>query len=121
MAGEKSPDCRTPCTEDNDEIEGLNEKLIQLLSAQKLSSPVPNSSLCDSKLENNSGSKVDSKASSSVLFGYCRHDCSLLHHDSPAKMPSTPNHLPPIGVFWDIENCQVGSISFIREKRFSLK
>ncbi|XP_025073854.1 meiosis regulator and mRNA stability factor 1 [Pogonomyrmex barbatus] len=125
MAGEKSPDYRTFCAEDNDEIEGLNEKLIQLLSAQKLLSPIPNSLLCDDKLENNSSSNVESKASSSP-FSYCRHDCSLLHHDSPAKVPSIQNHLPPIGVFWDIENCQVPKgrsaiavTQLIRDKFFS--
>lgn len=110
MAGEKSPDYRASCTEDNDEIEGLNEKLIQLLSVQKLFSPtvLPNSLLCEQ--EDDSGSTIDAKASSSVSFSLCRHDCSLLCHDSPAKIPSTSNHLPPIGVFWDIENCQVSLI-----------
>lgn len=105
MADKKSLDSRASCAEDNDEIEGLNEKLIQLLSVQKLLLPVSNSSLCDSKLENNSGSKVDSKAS--LSFSHCRHDCSALCHDSPSKVSNTSNHLPPIGVFWDIENCQV--------------
>ncbi|XP_011707521.1 PREDICTED: meiosis arrest female protein 1 homolog isoform X4 [Wasmannia auropunctata] len=108
MAGERSPDYRASSAEDNDndEIEGLNEKLIQqlLLSTQRFFSLEPNTSLCDVKPENNSGSKVDS---SPLLFGHCRHDCSLLCHDSPAKMPGASNHLPPIGVFWDIENCQV--------------
>ncbi|XP_071637026.1 meiosis regulator and mRNA stability factor 1 isoform X3 [Temnothorax longispinosus] len=108
MADEKSSDYRAFCAEDNDEIEGLNEKLIQLLSVQKLLLPVSNSSPCDSKLESNSDSKVIAKASESLSFSHCRHDCSVLchGHDSPSKMPSTSN-LPPIGVFWDIENCQV--------------
>jgi len=121
MAGENSSDYRAFCAEDNDEIEGLNEKLIQqlLLSTQKFFSSESNSLLCDiDKLENNSNSNIDSSnASDSLSFGHCRHDCSLLCHDSPVKMPSTPNHLPPIGVFWDIENCQVG-YNFIREKSF---
>ncbi|XP_071579394.1 meiosis regulator and mRNA stability factor 1 isoform X3 [Temnothorax nylanderi] len=106
MADDKSSDYRAFCAEDNDEIEGLNEKLIQLLSVQKLLLPVSNSSPCDSKLENNSDSKVIAKASESLSFSHCRHDCSVLCHDSPSKMPITSN-LPPIGVFWDIENCQV--------------
>jgi len=112
MAGENSSDYRAFCTEDNDEIEGLNEKLIQqlLLSTQKFFSSEPNSLLSDiDKLENNSSFNIDSSnTSDSLSFNHCRHDCSLLCYDSPAKMPSTPNHLPPIGVFWDIENCQVG-------------
>lgn len=107
MANKKSPNSRASCAEDSDEIEGLNEKLIQLLSVQKLLLPVSNSSLCNSKLENNSGSKIDSKAPGSLSFSHCRHDCSVLCYDSPSKISSTSNHLPPIGVFWDIENCQV--------------
>jgi hypothetical protein len=120
MASEKSPDYRASCMEDNDEIEGLNEKLIQLLSVQKHFSPVlPNSSLCEQ--EDDCGSTLDAKASSSLSFSHCRHDCSLLYYDSPAKMPSTSNHLPPIGVFWDIENCQVGSIYLLFERRDSCR
>lgn len=109
MAGEKSLDYRTCCTDD-DEIEGLNEKLLQLLSAQKVLSQIPKSqSLCDDRLKNNSNSKVGFNASASSLFSHCRHECSLLHHDSPVNIParSKSNDLPPIGVFWDIENCQV--------------
>ncbi|GAB1869017.1 Meiosis regulator and mRNA stability factor 1 [Camponotus japonicus] len=107
MAGEKSLNYRTSCTDD-DEIEGLNEKLLQLLSAQKVLSQIPKSqSLCDDRLENNSNSKVGFKVSASSLFSHCRHECSLLHHDSPVNIPTLPIHLPPIGVFWDIENCQV--------------
>ncbi|XP_025991356.1 meiosis regulator and mRNA stability factor 1 isoform X4 [Solenopsis invicta] len=125
MASEKSPDYRASCMEDNDEIEGLNEKLIQLLSEQKHFSPVlPNSSLCEP--EEDCGSTVDAKASGSLSFSHCRHDCSLLCYDSPAKMSSTSNHLPPIGVFWDIENCQVPKgrsaiavTQLIRDKFFS--
>ncbi|XP_018371437.1 PREDICTED: meiosis arrest female protein 1 homolog isoform X4 [Trachymyrmex cornetzi] len=127
MADENSSDYRTSCAEDNDEIEGLNEKLIQqlLLSTPKFFSSESNSSLCDIRLENNSGSNIDSKAFGSLSFSHCRHDCSLLCYDSPAKMSSTSNHLPPIGVFWDIENCQVpkgrsaiGVTQLIRDKFF---
>ncbi|KAL0122954.1 hypothetical protein PUN28_007547 [Cardiocondyla obscurior] len=103
MADERLPDYRASCAEDNDEIEGLNEKLIQLLSVQKHLIPACNSSLCDSILEDNS----DSKTPGSLSFSHCRHDCSILCHESPSKMQSTSNPLPPIGVFWDIENCQV--------------
>ncbi|XP_018313863.1 meiosis arrest female protein 1 homolog isoform X4 [Mycetomoellerius zeteki] len=127
MAGENSSDYRTSCAEDNDEIEGLNDKLIQqlLLSSPKFFSSESNNSLCDIRLENNSGSNIDSKAFGSLSFSHCRHDCSLLCYDSPAKMSSTSNHLPPIGVFWDIENCQVpkgrsaiGVTQLIRDKFF---
>ncbi|KYN00174.1 Limkain-b1 [Cyphomyrmex costatus] len=125
MADENSSDYRTSCTEDNDEIEGLNEKLIQLLSSPKFFSPESKSPLCDIRLDNNSGSNIDSKAFGSLSFSHCRHDCSLLCYDSPAKMSSTSNHLPPIGVFWDIENCQVpkgrsaiGVTQLIRNKFF---
>lgn len=119
MAGEKSLNYRTSCTDD-DEIEGLNEKLLQLLSAQKVLSQIPKSqSLCDDRLENNSNSKVGFKVSASSLFSHCRHECSLLHHDSPVNIPTLPIHLPPIGVFWDIENCQV-SLLLLSKKNLSL-
>lgn len=115
MADKESLNYRTPCTDVNDEIEGLNERLLQLLSAQKVSSPdatAKNQSLCNSRLGNNSSSKVELEASASPLFSHCRYDCSFMHHDSPVNMPSVPNYLPPIGVFWDIENCQVSSQIF---------
>ncbi|XP_011876529.1 PREDICTED: meiosis arrest female protein 1 homolog isoform X7 [Vollenhovia emeryi] len=122
MADETPPHYRASCAEDNDEIEGLNEKLIQLLSEQKHLLPAANSSLCDSILENDG----DPKASTSLSFGHCRHDCSVLCHDSPSKVPSMSNSLPPIGVFWDIENCQVPKgrsaiavTQLIRDKFFS--
>ncbi|XP_012523334.1 meiosis regulator and mRNA stability factor 1 isoform X2 [Monomorium pharaonis] len=124
MAGERILDYRASCTEDNDEIEGLNEKLIQLLSKQKFFSPVLPNSLYEQ--EEDSSYTIDAKTSSSVSFSLCRHDCSLLCHDSPAKMQSASNHLPPIGVFWDIENCQVPKgrsaiavTQLIRDKFFS--
>jgi len=101
MAGNE--DYRTLCADDKDEIEGLNEKLLQLLSEQKVSPH--NQALYNNRIESNSDSKVESQASASPIFGPCRHDCSLLHYDSPAKALSA--NLPPIGVFWDIENCQV--------------
>ncbi|XP_072760485.1 meiosis regulator and mRNA stability factor 1 isoform X2 [Anoplolepis gracilipes] len=107
MAGKKSLDYRTSCMDDNDEIEGLNEKLLQLISAQEVSSQLLKSQLHDGRQKNNSNSKVGCKTSTSSLFGHCRHECSLLHHDSLVNMPTLPIQLPPIGVFWDIENCQV--------------
>ncbi|EZA49569.1 Limkain-b1 [Ooceraea biroi] len=106
MAGKEFLKYRTLCTEDvNDEIEGLNEKLIQLLT-QKVSPLVTRSNQlsCDSKVESNN-SKVELDASTSSLFNHCKYECSHLYHDSPVKI--LPVHLPPIGVFWDIENCQV--------------
>ncbi|XP_070163124.1 meiosis regulator and mRNA stability factor 1 isoform X2 [Polyergus mexicanus] len=108
MAGKKFLDYHTSCIDDNDEIDDLNEKLLQLLSAQKVLSQIPkNQSLYDGRLKNIS-SKVGFKASASSLFSHCRHKCSLLYHDSPVNIPTLPiQHLPPVGVFWDIENCQV--------------
>lgn len=113
MAGKKSLEYRTSCADDNDEIEGLNEKLLQLLSEQKILSQVPkNQSLCDDRLKNNSNSKIEFNASCSSLFNHCRHECSLLRHDSPVNISTVSIHLPPIGVFWDIENCQVSLLIF---------
>lgn len=112
MAGKKYLDYHTSYTDDNDEIEDLNEKLLQLLSAQKVLSQIPKNQSYDDKLKNIS-SKVGFKASASSLFSHCRHECSLLHHDSSVNIPTLPiQHLPPIGVFWDIENCQVSLLIF---------
>lgn len=99
-------DYHTLCADDKDEIEGLNEKLLQLLSEQKVSPLISqNQALYNNRIESNSDSKIESQTSASPIFSHCRHDCSLLHYDSPVKALSA--HLPPIGVFWDIENCQV--------------
>ncbi|XP_067208207.1 meiosis regulator and mRNA stability factor 1 isoform X2 [Linepithema humile] len=104
MAGNE--DYQTLGADDKDEIEGLNEKLLQLLSEQKVSSLISqNQALYNNRIESNSNSKVESQTSASPIFSHCRHDCSFLHYDSPVKALSA--HLPPIGVFWDIENCQV--------------
>lgn len=112
MADKESLNHRTPCTDINDEVEGLNKRLLELLSAQKNLLPDASAnksqSLCNSRLRNNSGSKAELEASASPLFSHYRYDCSFMHHDSPVNMPTVPNYLPPIGVFWDIENCQVG-------------
>lgn len=110
MANMESPNYSAPSM-DNDEIVGLNERLLELLSEQKVTSPVSakNQSLCNSRLANNSGSKVESDASSPLFLRY--KDYSFLHHESPI-MPTLPTYLPPIGVFWDIENCQVSFAGF---------
>lgn len=118
MANKKCLDYHTFCADNNDEIEGLNEKLLQLLAAKKGSSSATSAnksqSLCDgSRLNNNNASKVESETSASPLFSHYRYDYSFLHHDSPVNMPTLPSHLPPIGVFWDIENCQVSLIIFL--------
>jgi len=119
MAGKEFSDYRILCTDNiDDEIEGLNEKLIQLLSTQKTSSRNfgNDQSSCDSKIESNS-SKVELEASASPLFSRHPYEYSCLYHDSPVKI--LPMHLPPIGVFWDIENCQV-SLSIFNEINLSV-
>lgn len=97
-------------TNDDDEIEGLNERLLELLSAQKaLSQNVETNAPRPLDDINASGDslKVDNKALVSPLCGHCKYDCSFLHNDSPVNLPALPTYLPPIGVFWDIENCHV--------------
>ncbi|XP_020292238.1 meiosis arrest female protein 1 isoform X2 [Pseudomyrmex gracilis] len=108
MADKKS-DYHAPCANDEkDEIEGLNEKLLQLLYAQKLSSLATNQLSHNIQLENNRSYKLESNASGSSLSStHCRHDCSVVYHDNPIRMSAKQSYLPPIGVFWDIENCQV--------------
>lgn len=110
MAGKESLNYRALCTDNNDEVEGLNQKLLELLKEQKVLTLASNKSqsLFNSRLANNSGTQVESDTSASPLFNRYFKDYSLiLHHDSPINIPTLPTYLPPIGVFWDIENCQV--------------
>lgn len=110
---DKKLDYHAPCANDEkDEIEGLNEKLLQLLSAQKLSSPATNQLSHNSQLEDRSY-KLESNASvSSLSSTHCRYDCSIVYHDNPIRISAAQTYLPPIGVFWDIENCQVSVLIF---------
>ncbi|KAK2576438.1 hypothetical protein KPH14_005771 [Odynerus spinipes] len=93
-------------------MKSLNEKLLQLLSANKISS-VETSNVhtsqpaCETGSNNDSGFKTGSKTSMSPLFNHYRYDCSCLYHDNPVNSSALPTYLPPIGVFWDIENCHV--------------
>lgn len=95
-------------------MKDLNEKLLQLLSAPQISS-LKTSDIHANQLTYNTGSdndnafKTESKTSESPLFGHYRYDCSFLHHDNSVNLPTLPKYLPPIGVFWDIENCHVSS------------
>lgn len=92
-------------------MKGLNEKLLQL-SAKKTSSletsDVDTSQpACNTGYNNDNGFKTGSKTSLSPLFNRYRYDCSSLYHDNSVLSSALPTNLPPIGVFWDIENCQV--------------
>ncbi|XP_046838955.1 meiosis regulator and mRNA stability factor 1 isoform X2 [Vespa crabro] len=112
-------------------MKDLNEKLLQLLSAQKISSLKTsdihaNLMTYDTGSDNDNASKIESKTSVSPLFGHYRYDCSFLHHDNSVNLPTLPTYLPPIGVFWDIENCHVPKgrsamavTQVIRDKFFS--
>ncbi|KZC11840.1 Meiosis arrest female protein 1 [Dufourea novaeangliae] len=129
MADQDTGDYHVLCANDKDEIEGLNERLLQLISAQKVPSQnVEHNTLrILSDANTNKGSlKLENNTSTPPLFNHCKHDCSLLHHDSPVNSPTLPTYLPPIGVFWDIENCHVpkgrsamAATQVIREKFFS--
>ncbi|XP_033336634.2 meiosis regulator and mRNA stability factor 1-like protein isoform X2 [Megalopta genalis] len=130
MAGqENTKNYHALCANDKDEIEGLNERLLQLLSAQKVLSQNDESNISQTLSDSNTNNcrfENESKASNWPLFSQHRHDCSLLHHNSVTKLPTLPAYLPPIGVFWDIENCQVpkgksaiAATQVIRDKFFS--
>ncbi|XP_078035098.1 meiosis regulator and mRNA stability factor 1-like protein isoform X2 [Augochlora pura] len=130
MAGQgNSVDYHALCANDKDEIEGLNERLLQLLSAQKVPSQNDESNISQTLRDNNTNNcsfENECKASNSPLFNQRKHDCSLLHPNSLTKLPTSPAYLPPIGVFWDIENCQVPkgksaivATQVIRDKFFS--
>lgn len=113
MANQDTTNSHALCANDKDEIEGLNERLLQLLSAQKVPSQNIESNIFQtlSNTNTNNGSfKAENKTCTWPLFNHPKHNCSLLHHDSPVNLPNLPTYLPPIGVFWDIENCHVSTI-----------
>ncbi|XP_076160269.1 meiosis regulator and mRNA stability factor 1-like protein isoform X2 [Ptiloglossa arizonensis] len=117
------------CAYDENKIEDLNERLLQLLSAQKVSSQNIESTIPRPLGDINSNRdsfKIENKASASPLLTHYKYDCAFLHHDSPVNVPASPIYLPPIGVFWDIENCNVPKgrsamavTQVIRDKFFS--
>ena len=96
-----------------DEIEGVNEILLKLLStynnistparpivarrARTLSGPTIGNS-------GEGGHLSDAGHPIMIQYPFMPH-----HHGSPMNSKNPPNWLPPIGVFWDIENCQVRS------------
>lgn len=98
----------------DDEIEGLNEKLLESLSKFKFPPP-PNVSSVH-KTHSLSGTNSDndtdtlSEQGGSATPPLSRHygfEYSYLQRGSPVNPQTLPRYLPPIGVFWDIENCQV--------------
>lgn len=100
---------------DNDvEAEELNYKLIKLLSELKTpSQAIPidyqkTRSLSGTNSDNDTESLLDSASlPGSLDFRRHQYDYSYTQHGSPITSKLLPNFLPPIGVFWDIENCQV--------------
>ncbi|XP_076241468.1 meiosis regulator and mRNA stability factor 1-like protein [Calliopsis andreniformis] len=129
MADQNTIDYHALCANDEDEIEGLNEKLIELLSAQKVPSQNVKSNILEPSGDintTNNSINADNKASISPLHSLHKHDCFLLHHNNSSNLSLSPKYLPPIGVFWDIENCHVpkgrsamAATQVIREKFFS--
>lgn len=95
MADQDTTDYYALCANDQDEL-GLNERLIENSISQ---------SLCDLNSSNNSIT-VENATSVSPLLSHYKYHC-FSHHDSPVNFSSLPTYLPPIGVFWDIENCHV--------------
>lgn len=88
------------CANNQHVIGGLNERLIGSSISQ---------SLYDLNSSNNS---VTVENAASPLLSHYNYHC-FSHHDSPVNFSSLPTYLPPIGVFWDIENCQVSIKSII--------
>ncbi|XP_033320589.1 meiosis regulator and mRNA stability factor 1 isoform X3 [Bombus bifarius] len=114
MADQDNADYYALCTNDQNKTEGLNERLIETSISQ---------SLCDLNSRNNSVTVENAASVSPLLSHYKYHRFS--HHDSPVNFSSLPTYLPPIGVFWDIENCHVpkgrsamAATQVIREKFF---
>lgn len=96
MADQDTTDYYALCANDQDELKGLNERLMESSISQ---------SLCDLNSSNNSIT-VENATSVSPLLSHYKYHC-FSHHDSPVNFSSLPTYLPPIGVFWDIENCHV--------------
>lgn len=123
MADQDTTDYHALCANDEDEIEGLNERLIQLLSEKKVSTHNNVESSSSQSLFDINGStdsiKIENNASASPLLSHYKYDCSFTHYDSPVNFSSLPSYLPPIGVFWDIENCHV-SITFFKFDSFNI-
>ncbi|XP_054008380.1 meiosis regulator and mRNA stability factor 1 isoform X1 [Hylaeus anthracinus] len=130
MADQDTTDYHALCANDEDDIEGLNERLLQVLSAQKVSSQIVESSISrplGNINTNKDNIKIKNETSaSSPLLSHYKCDRSFLYHDSPVNLPASPIYLPPIGVFWDIENCRVpkgrsamAATQVIRDKFFS--
>ncbi|XP_043282127.1 meiosis regulator and mRNA stability factor 1 isoform X2 [Venturia canescens] len=96
-----------------DEIEGLNDKLLELLSLHNVSTPPKpilsqrprtlSSTLSDTDTDNPN----EAIGSRQNPMAHYKYDYAFIHHGSPMNSKNPPNWLPPIGVFWDIENCQV--------------
>lgn len=101
MADQDNADYYALCTNDQNKTEGLNERLIERSISQ---------SLCDLNSSNNSVTVENAASVSPLLSHYKYHRFS--HHDSPVNFSSLPTYLPPIGVFWDIENCHVSIKSY---------
>ncbi|OAD54921.1 Meiosis arrest female protein 1 like protein [Eufriesea mexicana] len=115
MADQDTADYYALCANDKDKIEGLNERLMESSISQ---------SSCDLNSNNNSIT-VEKAASVSPLLSHYKYHC-FSRHDSPVNFSSLPTYLPPIGVFWDIENCHVpkgrsamAATQAIRDKFFS--
>nr|XP_012145387.1 PREDICTED: meiosis arrest female protein 1 isoform X2 [Megachile rotundata] len=131
MADQNSTNCDALCANDEVEIESLNKRLLQLLSVTKTPSKADVKSstsqpLCNINNDSSDSLRDETKASNSQMFSHYKYDCSFLHHDAPVNLSTVPNYLPPIGVFWDIENCHVpkgrsaiAATQVIREKFFS--
>ncbi|XP_076763661.1 meiosis regulator and mRNA stability factor 1-like protein isoform X1 [Xylocopa sonorina] len=111
MADQNTADYHALCANDKDEIEGLNERLIELLTAEKVSSCTNIESSTSQQLRDLNSSDdsltVENTESVTPLLNHYKYHCSFSHHDSPVNFSSLPTYLPPIGVFWDIENCCV--------------
>ena len=114
---------------DNDaEEEELNYKLIKLLSNLKTpSQSIPidyqkTQSLSGTNSDNDTESLLDSASlPGSLDLRRPQCDYAYVHHGSPVTSKLLPNFLPPIGVFWDIENCQVRSKIYFRINHVSKK
>ncbi|XP_029037560.1 meiosis regulator and mRNA stability factor 1 isoform X1 [Osmia bicornis bicornis] len=131
MADQDSTNYHALCANDDDEIDGLNKRLLQLLSATKTppKTDIKSSTsepLCSFNNDSNSLRDENKASISSPMLSHYKYDCSFSHHDMPVNLSTMPNYLPPIGVFWDIENCHVpkgrsaiAATQVIREKFFS--
>lgn len=130
MAEGDNTDCSVKNMTEEESTDSQNERLLRILFSRynnvmnvMIDKSIPRS-LSDSKCDIDSNVKF--KSTDFPQLDQHKYDYSLLHSNSPTKPSSLHTHFPPIGVFWDIQNCRIPKgklpmavINIIRDKFFT--